>query len=477
MKKYPWKQAVLAAAVAQVLTACGGGGTGGAGSASGVTTVGTVTGFGSVYVNGVEYETGSSRYEVDDQEAFDDSALQVGMVVKLSGSRSGSHGDAAEIIYDEDIEGPVAGLTTDATNPDLKHFQIYGLDVTVSASGTRFDNRNDPAFSFSTITDGDDVEISGQFDGQRVLASYIKKEDATDNDDELKGVVDSLSGDTFTLLLMNGAAVTITIDPGASLPAGGLQNGQYVEVEGTPTGPAALTATRVELEDRHYLDDDEGEIEISGLLAHDAPSDSWSLNGIPLNLDGDIEYEPASLRDAIDDLSAAGMTVKVEGDYQNGVLQVDEMKNGQDDLEVKGRLVNITASGAKQGVLEVGFGGASGTVRIIVDGSTLFADDSSQQHFDLRTVAVDSFVEIKARQDQSGDLIATRLHVEDSPGEFEVEGPVDDFQDGSTITVLGVTFTVDGGTAYPLGKPVVGNQVDVTDTDGDGRAEQVELDD
>ena len=50
------------------------------------TTVGTITGFGSVFINGVEYETDSSEISTDDNDNASESDLQVGMIVSLTGS-------------------------------------------------------------------------------------------------------------------------------------------------------------------------------------------------------------------------------------------------------------------------------------------------------------------------------------------------------------------------------------------------------
>ena len=93
----------LAAGISLALAACGGGG-GSGGSSNPVstpptstppstpttqakTTGGKITGFGSVYVNGVRWDTSSTSYSVDDDESvLDDSALAVGMVVKVEGT-------------------------------------------------------------------------------------------------------------------------------------------------------------------------------------------------------------------------------------------------------------------------------------------------------------------------------------------------------------------------------------------------------
>jgi hypothetical protein len=66
--------------------------------------VGMITGFGSIYVNGVEYDTNGASYDVDDASASDDSALAVGMVVKVQGSvnADGRTGSASSVSYDDE---------------------------------------------------------------------------------------------------------------------------------------------------------------------------------------------------------------------------------------------------------------------------------------------------------------------------------------------------------------------------------------
>ena len=95
-----------------VLAGCGGSGSSDAPgtapntpSATNQTTVGQITGFGSIYVNGIEFDTAGASYEVDDAVASDDDALAVGMVVKVEGSvnADGSTGTAFSVSYDDDI--------------------------------------------------------------------------------------------------------------------------------------------------------------------------------------------------------------------------------------------------------------------------------------------------------------------------------------------------------------------------------------
>jgi hypothetical protein len=61
------KYSTISIAIAGIigLSGCGGGGGSSSGTGS-VTTSGVITGFGSVYVNGVEYETDGSSFSLDD---------------------------------------------------------------------------------------------------------------------------------------------------------------------------------------------------------------------------------------------------------------------------------------------------------------------------------------------------------------------------------------------------------------------------
>lgn len=461
-----------------VMLGCGGSGDSGATASSGstgITTVGVITGFGSVFVNGVEYETRSTEYEVEDESAFDDSALRIGMVVKVKGSVNpdGLTGTADQIIYEDELEGPVQGLTSDT---NLKHFTLFGVPITVSSTDTYFDTQYDAGFGFDTLANNDHVEVSGYFNGQALQATYIKKEDLSNNDFDVKGEITAINGDTYTLTTFFNANITFTLAAGAMIPPNGIQIGQYVEVEGTLSGPDSLSAFKVELEDRHHLSDDEGEIEIRGLLTDD--SGNLFLNGMPVTLSSDIEYEPPELENTINNLPLEGLMVKIHGDYRNGMLVIDKIEDKQESLEFKGEVAGVTATGAKTGTLSISFGNATGTVTVNLDSNTMYPDDNSLQQFDLRNdVRIGDYVEVKAMQNQIGQVFATLLDVDDSIGEFEVEGPLDTFSDGSSITAMNVTFSVDSGTVYLPRKPVSGDNVDITDLDRDGIADQVEIED
>jgi hypothetical protein len=134
---------VASSGIALLLTALAGcGGSGGSDapaspitpSATSQTTVGQITGFGSIYVNGIEFDTVGASYEVDDAVASDDDALAVGMVVKVEGSvnADGRTGTALKVEYDDDVEGVIEQLgpgMDDTTKTFVHEFQERRPDL------------------------------------------------------------------------------------------------------------------------------------------------------------------------------------------------------------------------------------------------------------------------------------------------------------------------------------------------------------
>ncbi|WP_339910900.1 DUF5666 domain-containing protein [Symmachiella dynata] len=452
-------------------------------SATAQTTLGQITAFGSVYVNGVEFDTAGASYDVDDTTGSSDDDLAVGMVVKIDGSvnADGRTGQASSISYDDDVEGIVENLATDAADVNIKTFSIMGISVRADSNNTNFEGEDDPNFSFDTIMDGDNVEVSGEFDGDVLIASYIEKQDSFDDDFEAKGTVDQYNGsDQFVLILRNESTLNVTLAAGASIPSAGIVDGQYVEVEGTipdpVNAPTSMLATKVELEDHDRIDDDdEDETEIKGILSYDADTETWSVKNVALAFDDSTQYSPENLRDAIADRSAAGLYVEVEGQYSDDVLQVDEIELEEDELEFKADVSDISVTEPRDGTVTLSFGNATGTVEVRVTPDTMFRDDDAMDHYDLNSLMIGDKVAIEARLADDGIIYASSLHLEDDL-EFEIKGTLDAIDDLS-ITVLGVVFTIDANTVFEHGVPTVGDYVEIEDDNGNGVADSVEKED
>ena len=107
-----FKKSLLTIAISTSLAACGGGGSGSGGgdSTTDVTSSGTITGFGSVVVNGVRYETTAARLIRDDGTLIDDNPsnddlkaiVGEGNIVKVRGTRSDDSNGVANTITIDD---------------------------------------------------------------------------------------------------------------------------------------------------------------------------------------------------------------------------------------------------------------------------------------------------------------------------------------------------------------------------------------
>src|SRR5437667_365250 len=75
------------------------------------TAYGPITGFGSIFVNGVEFTTSSAQINIDDQPGSE-SDLQVGEVVTVTGTinADGKTGTATQVTFDGDVTGRVVQI-------------------------------------------------------------------------------------------------------------------------------------------------------------------------------------------------------------------------------------------------------------------------------------------------------------------------------------------------------------------------------
>lgn len=494
---------ITLALLALILGACGGSSSSNGSTTPPTTTLptdltaaGKLTGFGSIYVNGIEFETNSATYEIDDVQGSGDSDLSVGMFVKVKGTvnADGVSGTAESVSYDDEVEGPVENIMPDPANGATERtFTVFGGAVLVNTE-TVFEAEDGSAFGLDTIANGDNVEISGDYHGDVYWASYVELQDAADDDYEVKGTItEIIDAEHFTLTLDHGTMLNVTLDPaGFEIPSVGLMLEQFVEVEGTipdPASPNDILATKVELEDDDYFDDEDDEVEIKGTLTYntndeaDPNDDTWTINNYTVVVFGESTvYEPASLGDAIADLSASGREVEVEGHYVDGVLFADEVEDEEDDIEIKALVFAVAPTEGKVGTITVSFPGTSGgkdnagQLDVLVDGSTFYMDDDAVTPFDLMDLVPGvTYIEFHAHKNADGAIVASSLEIEDSM-EVEIEGMVDAVGD-VTITVLSIVFNTNDMTDYPNGMPVMEDYVSLKDSNADGTADIVELDD
>jgi hypothetical protein len=480
------------------IAACGGGGGGGGTVASGGiggtgVTSGTVSGFGSVFVNGIEFDTDGASRDVDDEVDVsngtdDDTVLGIGMVVTIIGTVNddGVTGTAESIEYDDDIEGPVAAAPVEDQDMVSKTFTIFNTTVVVGRDTTVFE-----AINYDDLVQNDLLEISGYFDvNGKLLATRVEKEGKfpADSKVEIRGEVSGFDGiDTFLL-----GGITIIFDGETEfedLP-GTVKNGQFVEVEGTLDSATSIAASRIEREDEDFGDDVD-QISIEGIVTDFNDIGNFKVAGQRVNA-SKAAFEPASLETSISE----GDKVEVEGAIVDGILKAKEVEQRGGNARVSA-IVDSKNSSAGTITLQVVQGQPFLTVRI--DSQTQIEDERDEvEPFGISGIKSGDFLNVEGFVDGSGDFIATQIE-RDETGDIELRGPADVPPTGGstaagTVSVLGVGIATDGatdfedaneasisGTAFFLAVEK-GDLIEFTDNNeeglpADGVADEVEIED
>lgn len=432
---------VLVGTLAGGLAACGGGGSGSSGSvgASGNaegTSVGAVTGFGSVYVNGTRFATDGSVSSDDGIER--EGQLEKGMVLKIKGDwDERGQGQADAVFYDDTLRGPLVAATWDAT-ASTGQLELLGQVVvlnnqTVFRGATPVELAAAPA-NYRVRVSGwrlDDGSFRASFVGARLLGSDF--DDV--NEAELEGVVQNLDAQlqTFTI---NGFTVDYTsavADDDFSLDQ--LENGLAVEVEGQLNADGDVLLAE-EIDDEDDLFDDNDDVEISGdIYDFDASARTFRINGVLVQLNAETEFDDISEGSLQD-----GVFVKVEGDFRNNTLLAEEVEGREGDAELDGIIQQIDLDSE---LLVV-----SG-VRVQLTANTLIDDDDSDNDLrnrvdDINAFSVGDYVEVEGRQ-RTDHLEAFTIEREDSDEDdnFELEARIDAISDTS-VTVMNLEILLNG---------------------------------
>jgi hypothetical protein len=287
---------------------CGGGGIGGTGG---------ISGFGSVFVNGIEWFTDTAEIVLDGQPGTE-ADLRLGMIVQVQGQPFlvGASALADKVTFDNAIQGPVSSLTaTSATTLDA---EIFGQTVEVDAHLTQFD-ASDPTFGFATLAVDDVLEVSGFVDGGGTIrATWMRRLGVVQpgtTEVELEGSVAGLAAGSFSI-----GPVTILIDGSTDLSGleEPLANGLPVEVEGILV--AANTVQAESVSDVGSLPEDFAEWHLEGIVSDFVSLADFRVDGEAVDASG-AQFEPPDPSFVQD-----GELVEVEGPIVGGVLVAENVK-------------------------------------------------------------------------------------------------------------------------------------------------------
>ena len=431
------------------IAACSGGNdssSGGVGG-SGYYAQGTITGFGSIFVNGVKYETDTATIEINEQSAIEGD-LKLGMIVTVGAdlNKDGLSGTADSVVVDYILRGPVAVATAPDSDNIVRQVEIFGFTVSL--------NRNDTVFegtSFDTVAPGDMVEVSGFLTAASgIQATRLQRTGAVNpgvSEVELSGTVSNYTTDvSFTL-----GPITVMLDENTEISGAPLADGQSVEVEGVVlAGLITVRATEVEPED-DSLPDDAEDVEIEGIVTEFSSIASFKVSSITVNA-ANAEFEPATLVNTLN----IDNRVEVEGNIQNDVLIAEKVKGRSGSVRLEAFVQSVSGG---QVILELATGQF---VTIDTNASTIFKDDRDEvSNFGLGNLMIGDYVMIRA--DQINSIVATEIKRKGVEDKVKITAVVESAdQMSGTVSVLGVVFNTDGNTKFERDGDSDSGSVDLT---------------
>ena len=485
------------AAFALALAACGGGGgsgagtptTGPAGTSASPTSSGAITAFGSVFVNGHEFATGSAQVMDDDtgDTSGHVSALEVGQVVDVQPtSASTSAAPAAQWLHVH----PLARGYVDASDTTANTITVMGQTVSLD-SGTLFsDHRacvNATTGACTAVADATGLALTAGSTGgsyvtvdgylfssaagsAQIVATLVSVHDVPTNGFAAAFKAEGLVGGTTVSgatagVTIGGLAVdldgaTCRVDGHSTPCTGAFAAGDVVSVFAAtaPALPAAAFNATIAIERRHLPVQTAGAaVEFDGRVSASTPASggdaaTFVVRGVTVDTSG----LPAGTS-----LPAVGDLVRV-----TGTVSADGLSVAASAIRILNAAQSVSYAFAAD-VAAVAAGSTSGTFDVTVLGQTVvvssqtrlsdrqswqwFDHDPQSDPFNITTfqaylaASASQHVAIKAAKDSSGVLQALSLSIWPASSYSEVAGPVD----ATPAPVAGsssapATFSIDG---------------------------------
>ncbi|MFN2362364.1 MAG: DUF5666 domain-containing protein [Marinobacter sp.] len=437
-----------------ILAACGGGGgsSGNIGVADGGirgtgSSVGPVSGFGSVIVNGITFDTDQIlNGQVESNDGIEcergcENRLQKGMILRVDGEwREDGTGEAGALEYDDTFRGVATNVIveekTSSGEPVAGNLTILGQLVT-------FDRRSvirlEAESGAEPVLDGKLIRVSAWRNGNNYRASFIGEIKPLSEDwVELEGPVTEFDpvDRQFQIgtQVINYVSDDVFVDDIDKLL---LESGTiFVEVEGDEINGTVTARTIRRADSRRFLGQENEDLELSGPVEnYSTTSSEFLINGVTVVLTDNTEFDDFS-RSRIED----GLLIQVEGEFVNGVVVAEEVELLEGDAEVE---ADVTSEGNLPNSWVVG------GVTVVVTSFTLIdADDDSSEK-----ISVGSYLEVEGieRETDDGVIYVEALDIEieeESEDEFELQGrvrPESFFPSSPSLTMLGLTMSIAPG--------------------------------
>lgn len=423
-----------------LLGGCGGGGDSASpstGSASGsAASTGTITGFGSVFVNGKRFDTSGSSFTVDGESGKSQGDLKIGMMVAVTGSFNGNQHAADSVLQKDAVEGLVQSVAADGLS-------LVVLGQTVLVDNTTIIDNNIAGQNILTLVPGtDSVEVNGHIRPDGIIqATFIEKKFTPTP--EVRGFVKNHNDGSKTFqigaLTVNYATALINDMPN---PAGNTWNDRFVEAKGTVfnTATTTLTATKVEPENQgvgNVVD----EFEVEGFVTQAGTASGniidFTIGTTQVRTTANTEFRGGTVDEIV-----VGAKMSAEGRFDGTTLIAKHVKFHA-SVKLEGDIATINGNT----FTIAGLPGVTVTVNSQTEGGNILNGLSGGDH-----------VRVRGRVNGSSSVIATRIELRSPDTDVDLQGPVQSIAD-QVLTILGVTVDtsgIDNGNFEGLNDQVIG---------------------
>lgn len=386
-----------------VLNACGGSSDGGM-TGTGIT-AGRITNFGSIFVNGIQFEVDNATFSRDGVNSQQSDFL-VGEYVVIEGNvnASGVSGTATKVVFKDVLEGEVTVASTDGIS-----LVVLGQNIKTDALSV--------FYGFEYLTDlpiGSVVEISGFNDAAGVIvANSIKLKQVAfiqgTSENEIKGIVSNVNQTQMTFQI-GGITVDYSNAELDDFSGGTPIAGQFVEAKSNqPINGNTLIAFEVELEDEFLVVVNNTELELEGLVTRYVSALDFDVNGIKVTTTSSTEFD-----NGVAGNLALNVLLEVEGIVNaSGTLVADKIKfrelndsNNGNEVRIEDSIQSINIQNSEVVV--------AGTT-ILIDATTLMRDKSDQEisPLTINDLAVGDNVDVRGFTLANAKVLATRFERDD----------------------------------------------------------------
>lgn len=436
----------LTFAALSLASACGGGGstppsdsadttpppTGGITRTGVAFAAGPITGFGSIIVNGIHYDTSGALFTKDGLPA-EQNNLAVGHNVVVTGTidDDNTNAVATSVDFDDNVEGPVSNVDSVAgIIVVLGQTVILGPDTSIDDSC--------PA-TLDELVGVAAVEVSGSVNADGAIVATRIECKSVLGEMEVTGIVSNLDT-TAMIFQINALVVDYSAAAMDNFPST-ISDGDPVEAKGTnlDTG-GELIATLVEFKGALFNGAEGDHAEIEGFITDFTSETQFEVNGVPVTTSTSTTFAGGAA-------SALGLNLKVEveGEFDAaGTLVATKVEIKQAKVV---RVTGLVDSAAGDSLVILGITITTDSILTRFEDKTA-ADINPLSVADLNT---GDYVEVRGQEfpADSGELAAALLERDDPRARTELRGFV---QAGGvnrpSLTVLGVTIDTDGSTVY-----------------------------